>query len=35
MFLHKILFDNNAIFYYTFENLVSLNFRRSYNKYVY
>ena len=35
MLLHKIPFDNNAIFEYTFQNLVSLNFIRSYNKHVY
>ena len=35
MFLHKILLDNNAIFEYTFQNLVSFNFIRSYNKNVY
>ena len=35
MFLHKILFDNNAILYCTFQTLVSLNFIRNYNKNAY
>ena len=35
MFLHKIFFDNNATFEYTFQNLVSLNFTRGYNKNLY
>ena len=35
MFSHKILFNNNAIFECKFQNLVSLNFIRSYNKNVY
>ena len=35
MFSHKIAFDNDAIFKYTFQYLFSLNFVRSYNKNVY
>ena len=35
MFLHKILFDNNEFFRSTFQNLISLNFIRSYNKNLY
>ena len=35
MFLHKMLFDNNAIFQCTFQTLVSLNLIRSYNQNVY
>ena len=30
MFLHKILFDNNADFEYIFQNLVSLNLLLTY-----
>ena len=35
MFLPNILFDNNAIFKFTFQNLFSLNFIHRYNKNVY